>query len=227
MTVVKDHLPTVEAGPSHAVGTRNMLALCIAATLAVSWYSNTYVLTREMYHQLLGEQLEFARIDANFDMVLKYKTWGYFLSPFAVMARIALASLVLQLFFVLLMGELPFRLVARAVTLAFPTTIVTDLMRVIFLKTRDVDSLSLESVRVVPGSVSSLTMNMSDANTALYGLLSQFSIPEVCWCVIVVAAVVSDRPAVRNRAILGVAATWITMTIFSWAVTSYFSGIRS
>ena len=209
------------------IRTKWLLAAFILATAALNWYTNTYVLTRELYHQLLGAQMELARIDANFDFVQRFALWGYLMVPLTVVARIVIVSLVIQLFLVLFTLEYPFASVMRAVTVAYPATLFTSVLNTVFLATRDADSVSLATLKVVPGSLSSFLLPDADATGAIYGLLSQISLPELAWCALAIAVLLSARPMDRWPVVASVCGTWILLTLLGWGLATYLSGVRS
>jgi hypothetical protein len=217
----------VAVAPSRPVGTWWLFALCALGTVLLTWYTNEFVMTRDVYHQLLGGQMESSRIDTNFDLVQRMTHWGYLATPFAVLIRVGVVTLILQLFLLLMMEEFSLGELFRITTLAYPAVLYGSVMRTAFLAFSDPASLSAESLGVIPGSLASLTTTLASSHYAIYLLLGQVSVSELLWCVIVVVRLTASGRLSRGRSIGVVAAAWTLITLLQWGLSAYTSGVRS
>lgn len=112
-------LSSSPAAPAPSLKTWQLFVLVTAASLLLSWVMNEFVMTREVYHTVMGEQLDARRIDEYLDLSRRYAIWGYLATPLVLLVRIGFVALLLQTTLLVTLAEVRFMDLFRAGTTAF------------------------------------------------------------------------------------------------------------
>ncbi len=227
---MNDVLVTAPAAATPArprIRTWHLFAVMVAASLVMAWVNKELVMTREVYHALLGTELEGDRIDRQFDMVQQTAKWGYVAIPAVVWLRIALVAMLAQLFLLLAAVEVPIRQVFRAACWAYPALLYGAAVRMFLLARAEPSSLTRESLSFVPGSLTAFFPTLAEPGTATHLLLTQVSLWEGLWCVLLYFALRRVAPRLgAGGALMTVAAVWTLIAAFLWGITLYVLGVQ-
>lgn len=213
-----------EAGPR--LRTWHLYVALVVLSAALAWVNKEYVMTRDTYHALLGDQLDSQRIDQHFDLVRQSARWGYLALPLFVWLRIALVAFLAQLFFLLFLVEIPIRRVFRAVCWAFPALLYGMAVRLFVLVRLGPGEVTRADLSRMPGSAADLFLDPSRHDTALYTLLSMVNAWELLWCGVLYFALRRVGDAGRLATASVVAMVWGLIAVFQWGITLYLMGMQ-
>lgn len=195
--------------------------LCwVALTIGIGWFAQHSVLTRELYHKLLGGQLESGRIDALFDAARATSMWGYLLAPLTVAVRCAFVVMVLQLVLLIEGVETPAKPIGRIVLLAYGAVVWQQATKILYLATLRSDQISDASFSVTPGSVNAF-LPISDYQSPLFALLGAVSGFELAWVLIVSWGLSRAVPMTFPKAFARTFGVWIILTLLFWSTNWY------
>jgi hypothetical protein len=218
---------TPQAAQGPRIRTWHLFAALVAASAVLMWVNKEFVMTREVYHAILGEQLEARRIDEQFDMLKQSAQWGYVFVPLITWVRLALVALLLQLFLLLFLAEVPLGKLFRAAAWAFPAMLYGMAVRMVMLMRLDPAAITKEQLSRMPGSVADMVPSLSEPGTPLYSLLSLVSFWEALWCGILFYALRKGAPKVSGLvAGAAVAGVWLVIVLFQWGITLYLTGVQ-
>lgn len=213
------------AGPR--IRTWHLFAALVVLSGVLMWVNKEFVMTREVYHNLLGEKLDAARIDENFDMLRQSARWGYLALPLLVWVRVALVAMLLQLFFLLFLVEVPVGKVFRAALWAYPALLYGTAVRLFLLVRTDASAIDQETLSFMPGSLAAFFPGLAEAGTASYSLLSLVSVWELLWCAVLFFALRKGSPRIgKLTAGMAVAGVWTLVAFFQWGIALYITGVR-
>jgi hypothetical protein len=206
--------------PRHSLGTLWLLAAVAAITVVLGWVTNEYVLTRDVYHQMLDARLDADRVDAHFDFVRQVQIWGYLATPVVVALRLLVVAMTVQLF-LLLSADVPFRVVVRAACWAYVAVCAGVATRTVWLLLLPTADISAATMHVMPGSLASVVMFPQDYQNPLYSLLSLVNVFEVAWCGLMYLTLRADDRVPAGPAVVATAGTWTLLSTLQWAFTAY------
>lgn len=217
--------PAAPAGP--VLRTWHLFAVLVVLTAALIWVNQNWVMTREVYQNLLGDQMDAARIDEYFDVLHHSSRWGYLSVPLVVGLRAGLVAALLQLFCLFFMVDAPIAKLFRSALWAYPALLYGAALRLFVLVRTDPTQITRESLAAMPGSVPELLPRLAEPGTPLYAALSLVSLWEVLWCIALFVALrrvggVKGR-GTRAAAVGGV---WVLLALFQWGITVYLTGVR-
>lgn len=203
--------------PAKPFRTVEIFAFLALATIALAWYNSEAVMTREVFHSVLGGQLEAARVDAQYDLVRRWSAVGYTVTPVLLGVQVAFVALLMQLGLLLTGADTSFIALFRLVICARIPLLLAAGGRSLWLAQLPATSITKASLFAVPGSLAWVTLAQSQAETPLYALLNSFNVAELAWCVIVTLGLVRVARLAPRRATLFTGAVWIAMELFSFA----------
>lgn len=200
------------------------LALALAAML-LSWLNNELVMTREVYHTLLGKQLDRDRIDAHFDLMQQMSKWGYLAIPLVLWLRIALVALTVQMVGLLGMVEIPFRSLFRAACWALTGLLYGIALRLIWLTRQGAEAITERTLAMTPGSVAAFVLDADQAGSLTYILLSMLNVGELVWAGILVFCLVRTGRTGWAGATAVTLAAWTLLAFLQGGVAAYLVGV--
>jgi len=214
------HTVAAHAPPSARYNTLWLLVGVAALSVAIGWFTNEHVITRDVYHRVLDARLDASRVDAQFDFVQQVAVWGYLATPIVLMLRLVVVAMTVQLF-LLLGADVPFRVVFRAACWASLAMCAATAARTAYLFLLPADAITPASLQVVPSSLASLVMYPQDYKQPLYSLLNLVNVFEIAWCVILYQALRNGSRVTARSAALATAGTWALLSTLQWAFTAY------
>lgn len=188
----------------------------------LSWYMQSQIITREVYHALLSEQLEGQRIDDLFDAYKQMYIWGYAFMPLFTWLRIVFIALLLQMPLVLRFIDIPFRMLFRIVALASFLMILMQMGRMIYLSAIPEAAITVKELSYVPLSLTNF-ISVTDQASPAYAFFSHFNLFELGWLFILYKGLVETGKVKKFDASLVVLVMWTVILVLQWAVMLYVS----
>jgi hypothetical protein len=222
-----ESLAAPAAAPKPALRTWHLFALLSLAGIALAWANNEFVMTREVYHNVMGKQLDRDRIDAHFSLMQQMAAWGYAAVPLVLWVRIALVALTVQMLALLALKEIPFRQLFRAASWAFCGILYGTVVRVLWLVRLGPGEITEQTLAVTPGSVAALLMEPGQAGSLSYTLLSLLNGSELVWAAILAVCLVRGARVGKAGAVGLVACTWLLLALLQGGLAAYLSGVAS
>lgn len=217
--------PTTPPAGGVALATWQLFAAALVATAAAAWVNNEFVMTREVFHNLLGGQMEAARVDDAFRTMQRGAGWSYALLPVVLALRLAMVALLLQMMLLITGAEAPFRRLFRAALWAYPALLWASAVRLAVLVRTPAAEIDQAALAAVPGSVAAYRPDLAAPGTPLHALLALLTQWEVVWMVLLYLAVRAALPRAGRAALIGaVGGTWAIIVFFQWIATALFAG---
>jgi hypothetical protein len=220
-------VPTSAAPGRPALRTWHMFAAAVVLTAALMWINQNWVMTRDVYHNLLSDQMEAGRIDEYFDVLHQSARWGYVSLPLVVALRVGLVAALLQLFCLFFLAEAPIAKLFRAALWAYPALLYGVAVRLLVLARTAPEEITRDALSVTPGSLTALFPRLGEPGTPLYAGLSLVSFWEVLWCAALFLALrrVAGVRGWWTRA-AAVGGVWTLLALFQWGITVYLTGVK-
>ncbi|RKY77979.1 hypothetical protein DRQ07_08100 [candidate division KSB1 bacterium] len=203
--------------------------LFLLITLAVwinTWILQNFVMTREVYHNLLADQLEISRVDDYFSYVKKISLFSYALAPLVLWIQLAFVTLLLQFPLVLKFIDIPFKKIFRITAFAQISLIVMAIIKTVWLLHFKPSQITAKTLSFTPFSITNLLDVNLYPKSALQ-ILNNFNLFAVIWCIILIKGISDTGKIKKSDSVLLVLGVWAFILIFQWALLTYFTKINS
>lgn len=206
--------------------TAHIFLFIVTALLIDTWVTQNHIMTRQVYHNLLGEQLEAYRIDMFYGMIKKLSVWNYVVLPLVTFLRILFVALLIQLPLVLKFIDVPFSHLFRIATIAFLPLLTLLLIKTVWLLQYPRHSLDAEALSFVPLSLAGF-MDASHYSRHVVGFLANFNLFEISWCVIIALLLPKAAKIKKSDAALLVLFIWTVIIVFRFVLVLYLQKANS
>ncbi|MFO7890535.1 MAG: hypothetical protein R6V04_09380 [bacterium] len=201
------------------------ILICIAFGIN-TWLTQNFVMTREVYHNLLSERMEAYRIDDYLHFIKKISIWTYIILPAVIWIQITFVTLLIQFPLVLKFIEVPFKRIFKIVTYAHIPIVIQNITKTIWLIQLKLYQITKEKLSFVPLAISNL-IDTSLYSQNVVGLLSNFNVFQILWCIIIARGLASTGKVKKIDAALLVLIIWIVLLVFQWALLMYLTKVNS
>ena len=219
-------MSTLTLEKSNAFKTYHIFLLLLLGIFINIWITQNHIMTREVYYNLLSDQLEISRIDDYFTLTQKFSIWAYVLTPIVFLLRITFVSLLIQFPLVMKFIDIPLKQIFRIVTFAFIPLFFMSVIKTIWLLLLSTHQITQETLAFTPLAFTNF-LNASNYGKTVYGLLSNLNIFEVVWCIIVAEGLTRTEKLKKNDAYILVLIVWTLILVFQWALFMYLTKINS
>lgn len=185
-----------------------------------TWLTQNFVMTREVYHNLLSKRMETYRIDDYFNFIRKISIWNYILLPAVIWIQITFVALLIQFPLVLKFIDIPFKRIFRIVAFAQIPLIFSRIIKTIWLMQFKPYQITEENLAFVPLAITNL-IDTSLYSQSITGFLSHFNVFQILWGFILVKGLVSTDKLKKIDAALLVLIIWIVIMVFQWVLVMY------
>ncbi len=201
--------------------TWQLFGLLVVASAVLAWAENEFVMTPEVYRNILGSQLDAERIDAQIDMMSRFRGWGYLTIPVMLWLRVAFIALLVQMFCLLGTIEIPFGRLFRIAAVAFIADLVGSANRLVWLARQGPSAIDVATLGVMPGSIAALFLEPPQGASGFYTVLSQVNGVELGWVGLMVLGLMGTRRVGTGGAVLVTGGVWALVTFLQFAVAMY------
>ncbi len=198
----------------------HLFLLLVACEALLTWFYQSQILTREVYHSLLQAQLDAQRIDALFDLLQRMSLWGFAAIPLIIGLRIMLVASLLQLPLVLRFIDIPFRQLFRIVAAASLLFILLEGVRLLRLSGIPAEQLTQANLNWMPLALTSL-LRLEVATASVQGFFSHFNLFEIGWLALLYFGLSRTGQLRKRDAGLVVLVMWTVVVLFQWGLTLY------
>ncbi len=198
----------------------HLFLLLVACEALLTWFYQSQILTREVYHTLLQAQLDAQRIDALFDLLQRMSLWGFAAIPLIIGLRIMLVASLLQLPLVLRFIDIPFRQLFRIVAAASLLFILLEGVRLLRLSGIPAEQLTQADLNWMPLALTSL-LQLEMATASVQGFFSHFNLFEIGWLALLYIGLSQTGQLRKRDAGLVVLVMWTVVVLFQWGLTLY------
>jgi hypothetical protein len=207
--------------PAPPVRARELFLLLCAAMIAVAFYSNEVVMTREVFHSVLGGQLDSARIDVQYDLMRRWSILGYVLAPLLLALEMGTLALTTQLCVLLAGADVSLAKLFRLALLAHFPLVAESAVRTFWLGSLPASAVTMGTLNMVPWSLANAVLEPSSAHTAGYAFASAVNPGEAAWGVIMAEGIVRSSGLSRPRSGLIVLGMWIAGELAMFIIRSF------
>ncbi len=201
--------------------TWQIFGLLVVASAVLSWAENEFVMTPKVYHNILGSQLDAERIDAQIDMLSRFRGWGYLAIPVTLWLRVAFIALLVQMFCLLGTIEIQFGRLFRIAAVAFIADLVGSANRLVWLVRQGPSAIDAATLGVMPGSIAAIFWEPPQGASGFYTALSQVNMFELGWVGLMVMGLTGTRRVWSAGAVLVAGGVWALVTFLQFAVAMY------
>jgi hypothetical protein len=145
--------------------------------------------------------------------VRRWNIFGYALSPIFLAVRLGVASLLCQLGLLLVDREVRLSALFRLGILAHGPLLLGSAIRSIWLSRLPTEALTAATFRVVPGSVASVVLDPSEAQSSLYVFLSAMNAGELAWCAVTTYGLMNLARLTIGQSVAFTASLWLAMEL--------------
>lgn len=216
--------PSLALNKDVYIKTWQLFIIILLANLLAGWFYNEHILTRDVYQNLLSEQLEAERIDEYFNFMRKLTLWGYIFQPILTWIHVTFHTLLIQMPLILMMIDIPFRRLFRIVMCASLSMTVSAIVKIIWLINLPASEISLASLSVAPLSIASFLDTTQYPSTA-FMVLNKFSLFEAAWCLVIYKGLVDTEKLKKDLAAFLVFCMWMLLLLLQWGITAYLNGV--
>jgi len=210
---------TAPSGPRFR--TWHLFTLLAVASMVVTWFYNSHVMTDEVYRHLLSANLDSGRVDDLIAGRAQSAVWVYVVLPAVLWVRLAFVALVLQFFMLLTLNDVPVKKLFAASAWAFIPLLYEQALRCMWLARLGVDGIDQDSLALRPVSIASLFMDAGQSGHALYSLANMVNAFELGWAVLMFLALRRTGRVSRVSAVMLVLGVWLLFTGFQWGLGLY------
>ncbi len=194
------------------IPTWQLFLVATAISLVISFAFQQTIMTREIFYNLYGSQMEEYRIDDIIDFARKFQVWGYLATPVIIWLRIAFVSFLIQLPFALKYIEMPFKKIFRIVTIAYFVLLGSDIVRFFYLYFQPREEITLASLNFVPLSLTNL-LNKENYSNLTFSFLNRINLFEMGWMFAVYLGLVKTKKMEKIDCALITLAVWIGILV--------------
>jgi hypothetical protein len=202
-------------------GTWQLFGLLVVASAVLAWAENEFVMTPEVYRNILGSQLGAERIDAQIDMLSRFRGWSYLTIPGMLWLRVAFIALLVQMFCLLGTIEIRFGRLFRIAAIAFISNLVGSANRLVWLVRQEPSAIDAASLGVMPGSIAAFFLETPSGASGFYTVLSQANVFELGWVGLMVLGLTGTRRVGTTGAVLVTGGVWALVTFLQFAIAMY------
>lgn len=229
-TTMNETLPvaapsTTSSAPRPALRTWHLFAAVSLVAVLLAWLNNEVVMTRDVYHTVLGSQMDADRIDAQFDLMRRMSLWGYAAVPLVIWLRVALVALTVQMVGLLFMTEIPFRQVFRAASWAFVGILYGTALRVGWLARLGPEGITEATLTTVPDSLASLLLEPEQVGSLAHVFMSMLNLGELVWAGVLVLCLTRTKRVGTMAAVGLVVGTWMLLALLQGGISAYLTGV--
>lgn len=190
------------------------------------WILQHFVMTRDVYHNLLSERLDAFRIDDYYTLIKKQSVWAYIAAPLYLWIQIVTVTLLLQFPLVIKFIDIPFKKIFRMVTYAQIPLLASSFIRTLWLLQFTSHQITEEILAFVPFAITNFLDPELYVESSL-GILSKVNIFEIVWCIILIRGLTETGKLKKRDALLIVFVTWTLILVAQWTLTTYLAEINS
>ena len=208
------------------IRTWEIYLILLVMMLSNTWVFQNYIMTREVYINLMSDQLEISRIDDYFHYVKSLSNWSYLLIPFILVLRLLFVSLLVQFPLVFKFIDVPLKNIFRIAAIAFVPLAVTGMIKNIWLLRLPSHVITEQTLNFTPLALTNL-LDIAHYSKATYLVLNNFNLAELLWCLIMIAGLKATGKLKTLDASLLVMIIWTSLFMFQWALISYITRVYS
>ena len=153
-------------------------------SLVISYATQKFIMTQELYYYLFSGQMEEYRIDDFVNLVREYQIWGYLAIPLLVWLRITIVAFLIQLPFMLKFVEIPFKYFFRIIAIAYFVLLSADIIRFFVLYYQPFDQITINALNSIPFSLTAF-IDKESYSQLIMASLNHINLFEFIWCIIV------------------------------------------
>ena len=206
--------------------TWQLFLLVLIANIALMLLYNEFILTLDVYHNILSEQMESTRIDEYFDTFRKVSQWGYVAQPILLLIQITFIALLIQMPLVLVFIDIPFAYLFRLVAWASLLMTAGGFVRFLWLFNLEAFEIYKNILNMMPFSINHL-LDASVYPETAYMILGKFSVFELFWCFVLYNGLISTGKIKKEYAALLIFSMWAALLLFQWGLVAYFQGANA
>lgn len=174
------HILAMSERRSGTIPTTAFLGIFIALNILIMLFFDRYVMTKELYYNILSIRLDDRRIDEIIALSNKVLAMKYFVFPLISIMKIVIISSLLQLPLLLMNKNINYKIIVRIVILANFIFIAMALVKLGMIFSAPVEELTLDTMSINPLSILSC-VNPSQYSSTACSLLNTLNCFELAW----------------------------------------------
>lgn len=193
-------------------------------TIIISFAFQKFIMTRDVYYTLYGQQMEDYRIDEYFNMAKRIQFWGYLATPLIIWLRIAFVAFLIQMPLMIKYIEIPFKQIFRITAFAFLILLSVDIIRFFYLYFLHTGSITAASLTYMPLALTNL-LNKENYSDIAFAFLSKINVFEFLWIYVVYRGLYKTGKIEKIDALLVSMGVWFGILILTFAISLFLKTI--
>ena len=216
---------TIDKNAKTYIKTWQLFIIITAVSLLISFAFQKLIMTKDVFYNLYGSQMEEYRIDDFIKMIQKFQVWGYIAMPLIIWLRIAIVSFLIQLPFLIMFKEISFQRIFRIVTIAYFVFMSADIIRFFYLYLQPSDKITLDLLNFMPLALTNF-LDKNGYSDLSFSFLSKINIFEFIWGVVIYFKLKETKILENIDYVLIVFGVWIATIALTYG-TFWFIGVIS
>ena len=196
----------------------------VTINLIILFIWNKFILTRDVYYSLLSKRMEISRIDDYFNMINKFRIWGYLFTPLLLWFKISFVALLIQLPLMIKFIEIPFKQIFRIVAWANISMVILALVQIIYLLNIQASQFKENTLSFIPLSLINLFNNLH-FTAAAKGVINSINVFELIWLSIIYKGLSNTGKLEKIDSAILASGVWVGIAIFDFAFLTYLNKI--
>ena len=188
--------------------------------IMVLFILNKFILMREVYYSLLSSRVEISRIDDYFNMINKFRIWGYLIAPVILWLKIMVVALLIQLPLMIKFIEIPFKQLFRIVAWANISMVILAFIQIIYLWNIQASQFRQNTLSFIPLSLMNL-FNSLHFTAAAKGFINSINVFEFIWLFIIYKGLSNTGKLEKIDSAILASGVWVGIAIFDFALLTY------
>jgi hypothetical protein len=207
------------------IETWQLFIIITLLSLLTSLAFQKFLLTREVYYVLYGNQMEDYRIDDAINFMQKLQIWGYITTPLLLWLRLGFVTFLIQLPIIIRFTELPFKEIFRITSFAYLVFFSSEIVRFFYLYFLPTQAITQETLAFVPLSIINF-INPENYSELIVIILSKINLFELLWGITIYIGLSKSGKLEKTDALLITLGVWLGILILNIALVFFIGAIK-
>jgi hypothetical protein len=198
----------------------------LVINILVAWLFKICIMTKDVYYDLLSEQIESYRIDQYIELINRYSVWGIITIPITLFIKVLFISLLVQLPLLTKFVEIPFTKIFRIVLVASISLCAGLVAQFIYIYSIFLKGITPSMFIKYPLSLAQLVDNQKYDDSSII-VFNSINIFEILWIYLIYKGLANTKKIKKVDSAILVLCIWTVLLFLRWIAISYFYRINS
>jgi hypothetical protein len=188
--------------------------------ILVAWLFKKFIMTRDIYYNLLSEQIESYRIDQYVELMNRHSIWGFITIPITLFIKVLFISLLLQLPLLTKFVEISFTRIFRIVLLASISFCAGLVAQFVYIYSMPISEITANILIKYPLSLAQL-VDIQKYNDSANIVFNSINVFEILWIFLIYKGLANTKRIKKIDSAILILGVWTVLLVLRWAVISY------